>query len=141
MACHYLIAQASRGTPWRSCTCQGMSLPGGACISQGRSIHSFLSPLWARATCQAASPHPCLPLQDVPLPWKPGLQVQVKPPNVLEHAALASQLWVPLMHSFTSEEANREGQGKGGQRMGGQGRETATRHPASDLTRCWRTAP
>ena len=44
-----------------------------------------------------------LPEQDTPGPWKPELQVQVKEPGVLVHAALTSQLWPPeVAHSLLS---------------------------------------
>ena len=43
------------------------------------------------------------PAQVTPLPLKPEIQAQVKPPRVFVHTALESQLSIPSEHSSTSE--------------------------------------
>lgn len=47
-----------------------------------------------------------LPVQFLPSPLKPSLQLQLKEPSVLLQSALTSQLWVLVIHSSTSEETN-----------------------------------
>ena len=44
-----------------------------------------------------------LPEQLNPSPLNPMLQEHVKDPTILVQFALTSQLWVPLVHSSTSE--------------------------------------
>ena len=39
----------------------------------------------------------------MPFPSYPGLQEQLNEPTLFWHDALLSQLWVPLVHSFTSK--------------------------------------
>jgi nucleoside recognition membrane protein YjiH len=43
-----------------------------------------------------------------PEPEYPPLQAQVKEPALLVHAALASQLWVPVLHSLMSVQGEPE---------------------------------
>ena len=47
-----------------------------------------------------------LPVHVIPFPLKPELQVHVKLPGVLVHAALESQLSVNVEHSLTSRCGN-----------------------------------
>ena len=47
-----------------------------------------------------------LPVQFLPSPFKPSLQLQLKEPSVLLQSALTSQLWVLVIHSSTSKETN-----------------------------------